>query len=727
MGYVRCRQNRLKQRRYTAVYRDVRGVERSAGTFSRRARAERAWKVAEAAVADGRYLDVDQGRRRFADYASETWLPQYAGEDTTVQGYDFILEKYLIPEFGATRMIEVTPGRVRSFYALLRDAGLGRATIEKCKTVLSSLFNTAVNDRVIGHHPCHGVESPTAVQAPLKILTPAEYARLHAHLRDEHARLMVDVLIESGCRWGEFAELRAGDLDPLACTLTVARTVIEMRPKYVPEGERGFRVKQYPKNRHWRTVAISPNLADRLSAHLSGRGRDALMFPAPGRQTRQDSAASEPQVEPETFKVAGRSFTHGTLYAYTTGSCRCEQCREAIAAYRAARRGQGQDRPPKTAVPQLVRESRHMRRDWFRTRILQPAVQAAALDWRPRAHDLRHASASWALAGGATVQQVREHLGHLSLRAVERYLHNLPGTETAAATAIARVKATGTLYPTITPSYTPVPLTPMPTTLNAATPAPAPAPHAVSHSSPTVPALTRELAAAPVPESAEQHCEAQQPLAPVAITAAAVSQPPEAPVAQGNPLARSTDQPTSAFPERTIDSNSESHLDSLGIGPQPTAEPVALPENPVDRFSPARRHYTQPHQRSKTKHHSQATRNHPIHAQDQYNGDRRTTDTMTTAPRGGSAHSTGRDANRGQRVERPSPKTSATMPASADESAQATGEPPQTTIATTSNRQANQPSCATEQHSAGSDPLTKDGQTIKKPVPQKLETGFDVQ
>ena len=83
-------------------------------------------------------------------------------------------------------------------------------------------------------------------------------------------------------------------------------------------------------------------------------------------------------------------------------------------------------------------------------------------------HDLRHASASWALAGGATVQQVREHLGHVSLRAVERYLHNLPG----AAGALARVRATGALYPVITPSYTPVPLISAPTA--AAVPVPAP-------------------------------------------------------------------------------------------------------------------------------------------------------------------------------------------------------------------------------------------------------------
>jgi hypothetical protein len=54
------------------------------------------------------------------------------------------------------------------------------------------------------------------------------------------------------------------------------------------------------------------------------------------------------------------------------------------------------------------------------------------------------------------VQQVREHLGHISLRAVERYLHSLPGADNGAAGAIARVKETGTLYPVMTPSYSPV-------------------------------------------------------------------------------------------------------------------------------------------------------------------------------------------------------------------------------------------------------------------------------
>jgi integrase len=130
-------------------------------------------------------------------------------------------------------------------------------------------------------------------------------SRRQAHLRDDHARLMVDVLLESGCRWGEFAELRVGDLEPVACALTVARTVIEVDPTYAAAGESGFRVKAYPKNRRWRRVAISRELTERLTGHLSGRGTQALMFPAVGRQTGRRSESVVAEAGPASFTVAG--------------------------------------------------------------------------------------------------------------------------------------------------------------------------------------------------------------------------------------------------------------------------------------------------------------------------------------------------------------------------------------------------------------------------------------
>ena len=115
--------------------------------------------------------------------------------------------------------------------------------------------------------------------------------------------------------------------------------MVEVKPKYTKTGEQGFAVKAYPKNKYWRDVAISRELANRLTAQFSGRDRGVLMFPAVGWQTGRRSQPGAGAALPEAFKVNGRSFTHGTLYAYTKGSCRCEACREAVAAYRAARAG----------------------------------------------------------------------------------------------------------------------------------------------------------------------------------------------------------------------------------------------------------------------------------------------------------------------------------------------------------------------------------------------------
>jgi integrase len=172
---------------------------------------------------------------------------------------------------------------VAQFFALLRDAGVGRQSIDKCRTVLCSIFNTAVNDRVIAIHPCAGVPAPTVVEGPLRVLTPGEYATIIQNLRDEPARLFVELALESGCRWGEMAELRLRDLDPVDCTLTVSRTVVELRPRYTPHGEDGFVVKGYPKNQCWRKLAISRTLMNRLTAeaemHYAAPG--SLLFPAP--------------------------------------------------------------------------------------------------------------------------------------------------------------------------------------------------------------------------------------------------------------------------------------------------------------------------------------------------------------------------------------------------------------------------------------------------------------
>ena len=425
MPYVRTRYGADGLPRYTAYFHDARGRERSAGTYPLLREAREAAFDAQARVLDGRFLDRAAGRSTFEHYVTETWLPNLTFEATTRQGYAYTIHKYLLEFFGPIRMSELMPGTVREFYALLSAAGVGAPTLHKCKTVLCSIFNTAVNDRIVARHPCAGVPVPPDPLRLRKVISPAEYLAIREHL-PARWQLLTDLALDSACRWGELAELRVKDLDTDHCELRVARTVVEIDAAHRPAECTRFLVKEYPKNTHDRILALGTDLVARLTATIErrGAGPQDLLFPA----TRLPPAQPAYVPNPGDFTRGGRRFTHGTLYAYTVGACRCDPCRDAINTYRADRRTHGLDRPTYRLPSKQADAPRHISRDWFRNRVWQPAVTAANLDHPVTVHDLRHAAASWSLAGGADLQQVREMLGHTSLRAVERYLHSLPGT-----------------------------------------------------------------------------------------------------------------------------------------------------------------------------------------------------------------------------------------------------------------------------------------------------------
>ncbi|MCW2862455.1 MAG: integrase family protein, partial [Actinoallomurus sp.] len=217
MGYVRTRYRRDGCPRHTAYYWDVRGRERSAGTFALKKDAVRAWRRAEARTGEGRFIDLRSGRQSFARYVAQVWLVDHRMEANTRQGHTSVINRYLLPEFGAMRMIEILPSHVRDFLRRLTEGGRSATTVQRCKTVLSSIFTTALNDQVIFLHPCSGVAVPPVPVRPLRIITPPEFEAIMAALPDEQARLLAEVAIQAGLRWGELVELRVGDLDPATC------------------------------------------------------------------------------------------------------------------------------------------------------------------------------------------------------------------------------------------------------------------------------------------------------------------------------------------------------------------------------------------------------------------------------------------------------------------------------------------------------------------------------
>jgi integrase len=345
----------------------------------------------------------------------------------------------ILPKFRALQMIEIMPGTVRDFVRKMQNDGASPYVVDKARTILSAIFTTALNDQVLFLHPCKGVEVPPAPRKPLVIVTPEQFDAIHRALPDAISRLLVETAIESGLRWGELAELRAGDLDFATGILTVSRTVVELDPKFHPDGRR-FLVKPYPKTTKYRRLKLSRQVVTRISAHVGERdlGAGDLLFTAPADPPPRLVVLPDPETLGRTEpNGAGRRYRHGTLTGYSLGKCHCEHCQAAYAQYRAARRLEGKD-DPRRGRP--LDTDGHIPRGWFRERVWKPALSAAGIDRRVRIHDLRHAHASWLLSGGADLQVVKERLGHGSLRTTERYLHTLPDADETALDALAKVR-----------------------------------------------------------------------------------------------------------------------------------------------------------------------------------------------------------------------------------------------------------------------------------------------
>lgn len=464
MGFVRKRVDNTGRTRYLALYQDVKGRQRSAGTYATFTQAEKAWLKAEDRMLEGRLGDASRGRQKFARYVEEQWLPHHQMEARTRENYTYYLNRHILPAFGTMRLIEILPGDIRSWVTDLQAQGVSVSVIRSCYAVLSAVFTTALNDQLTQLHPCKGVKLPPVPRTHRDIVSPEQFDALYAQLPNEASRLLVELDVETGLRWGELTELRPIDFDVPRRTLTIRRTAQEVVRTFHPDGAR-FLIKQYPKDREHRPVRISQDVADTLYAHMKKHqvARDGLIFtvdmlnhdPADDTGDAVD-AADLGMTKPNP---AGRTYPHGTTTAYNMAPCRCPHCRHAYATYRAQRRALGKDQhvnpafstgdlakaesahsAAQTVAADPDNPDRHISRNWFRRHIWQPTLTAAGLPPNIRTHDLRHAHASWLLAGGADLQTVKERLGHGNIRTTQQYLHTLTGPDDTALDALHRIR-----------------------------------------------------------------------------------------------------------------------------------------------------------------------------------------------------------------------------------------------------------------------------------------------
>jgi integrase len=333
VGWVETRAGRDGRPRHIAKYRDARGRKQSAGTFGTKREANAAWQRAEVRMAEGHLADPRRWRQTFQRYVEEKWLPHHVIEPTTREKYTYYLQAHIMPEFGPMRMADILPEHVREWITTMQAKGASAWTIQYCKySILNSIFTTAVQeDRVITFHPSRGVRTPTVPSKPRQIITPEQFDAIYQALPDADVQLLVETAVESGLRWGELTELRAKDLAFATRILAVSRKVIEVNPKFQPDGRR-FAIKQYPKDKEYRRLKLSAQLVQKIEAHVrtEGLGHGDLLFaPRPGERRRaysprnRERRAHPPQLVPPQHLNANLRNSRPWLQAAGARSAPC--------------------------------------------------------------------------------------------------------------------------------------------------------------------------------------------------------------------------------------------------------------------------------------------------------------------------------------------------------------------------------------------------------------------
>lgn len=275
-------------------------------------------------------------------------------EDGTRRDYTVMLTKHIAPHLGALPVTLLTRQAGAAWLNALERAGLSGKTIRNIHSLLSSALTGAARDKLIGENTIKGLRLPVTVRhAEMTFLTRGEYARLLA-LTPESWRPLVQLLAETGMRWGEATALTVADLD-------LDRGTIRIRQAWKRTGASAPRLGT-TKGRQSRTIAM-PTRCRPLLAQRAEQG-------APGDYVFTNSH--------------GGPVRHGAF--------RSNVWVPTVAAFAG-------DQP-------AGRHPTSRRVTW----------DGKGTGKRPRIHDLRHSFASWAIAAGLSLTAIQRHLGHQSIK-----------------------------------------------------------------------------------------------------------------------------------------------------------------------------------------------------------------------------------------------------------------------------------------------------------------------
>jgi integrase len=204
------------------------------------------------------------GRLTVAEHL-KNWLEGYVKTNCsqrTLDGYQSIIERHLIPALGNTQLKHLHPQMIQAYYGRACET-LSARTVHHQHRVLSQSLKFAVRQGYLGRNPAELVDPPSPHKKTMRTLTPYEVEALFDMAAGSYYYPVIYTAVSTGLRQAELLGLRWRDIDLDMLSISVSQVL------YKRQGVCQFKE---PKTQHSRRrVAMTPKLAYYLREYRAER------------------------------------------------------------------------------------------------------------------------------------------------------------------------------------------------------------------------------------------------------------------------------------------------------------------------------------------------------------------------------------------------------------------------------------------------------------------------
>lgn len=235
---------RDKPHRWTGLYRDVDGKERSCGTFGSRKQAIAEATKYEHAANEGKRHDPHSTRQTFAAYARTVFESKRSQREGTRKRDQSHLDNHLIPMFGGIQLRHLSTPVVQARINRLTDEKhLAPRTVKEIRRIGWGIMQRAVKANIIPANPFDDVETPPIIAKERAFLDYSQIEALAESMLDgvdrpeweQHRdRAMIYVGAYLGLRPAELLGLRKAAIDLDKGFARIVGTIEKATGQYVP-------------------------------------------------------------------------------------------------------------------------------------------------------------------------------------------------------------------------------------------------------------------------------------------------------------------------------------------------------------------------------------------------------------------------------------------------------------------------------------------------------------